>query len=208
MQVVRTKSAFIPPCQPTLRQEPPTGERWLHEVKFDGWRAQLHLAGDEAAILSKSGYDLTERFPEIESALVLMPVRAAIIDAEITACDVDGMPDFGALLRGDPDYICVWCFDLLSINDKDLRPLPYRERKARLESLVNRSGDDHIRYSEHFDNAASLLQACSRMKLEGVVSKRADSSYTSGPSKDWIKVKTAQWREANKDRGDLFDKRK
>jgi hypothetical protein len=56
------------------------------------------------------------------------------IRRELTACDADGMPDFGALLRGDPDYICVWCFDLLSINAKDLRSLPYLERKHRLEN--------------------------------------------------------------------------
>jgi bifunctional non-homologous end joining protein LigD len=136
-----------------------------------------------------------------------MPVRAAIIDAELTACDASGMPDFTALLR-KPDYICVWCFDLLSINDKDLRPLPYRERKARLESLVNRSGDDHIRYSEHFEDPEALLKACARMKLEGIVSKRADASYRSGPSKDWIKVKCPAWREENAWRGEFFTKRK
>jgi bifunctional non-homologous end joining protein LigD len=93
------RSAFIRPCLPTLRQEPPNGEHWLHEVKFDGWRVQLHLNGDKAVIYSKTGYDFTDRFPEIAAALVLMPVRAAIIDAELTACDAQGMPDFAAPAR-------------------------------------------------------------------------------------------------------------
>jgi bifunctional non-homologous end joining protein LigD len=112
------------------------------------------------------------------------------------------------LLRGDPDHICVWCFDLLSVNAIDLRPLPYRERKKRLESLVNRSGDNHICYSDHFEDPQVLLNACSRMKLEGIVSKRADSPYSSGASKDWIKVKCARWREENTWRLDYFSKNK
>ena len=203
-----SKSVFIPPCLPTLRKDPPTGERWPHEVKFDGWRVQLHLDGKDAAIFSKSGNDFTDRFPEMEAALVLMPASAAIIDAELTACDADGMPDFQALLSGKADNLCVWCFDLLSINGKDLRPLPYRERKARLQSLVERSGDDRILYSEHFADPGPLLKACARMKLEGIVSKRADSPYRSSPSKDWITVKCAEWREANKARGELSNNRR
>jgi bifunctional non-homologous end joining protein LigD len=205
---VRAKPQFIKPCLPTLRKEPPTGERWRHEVKFDGWRVQLHLEGDNAIIFSRNGNDFTARFPEIHLALILMPARAAIIDAELTACDANGMPDFSGLLSGDPDYLCVWCFDLLSINGKDVRSLPYFERKGRLESLVNRSGDDHIRYSEHFDQPQVLLKACSRMKLEGIVSKRTDASYHSGPSKDWIKVKCQKWREENEWRDEFFQKRK
>src|SRR6185436_4176740 len=102
----------------------------------------------------------------------------------------------------------MWCFDILSLNGKDLRPLPYRERKARLESLVRRSGGDRICYSEYFADPESLLKAFSRMKLEGIVSKRTDSPYASGSSKDWVKVKCTQWREANQWRGEFFDKRK
>ena len=204
---VRRKPTFIEPCLPTLQKEPPKRDGWLHEVKFDGWRVQLHLDGREARIFSKSGHDFTDRFPVIAAALVLMPLRAVVLDAELTACDADGMPDFRALLAGETSNLCVWCFDLLSINGEDLRPLPYRERKARLESLIRRSGDDRICYSEYFADPTLLLKACSRMKLEGIVSKRADAPYRSGPSKDWVKVKCAHWREANQWRAEFFSKK-
>jgi bifunctional non-homologous end joining protein LigD len=137
-----------------------------------------------------------------------MPAHAAIIDAELTACDAAGMPDFSALLRNDPDYICVLCFALLALNGKDMRPLPYLERKGRLESLVNRSGDDQIGYSEPFDKPDVLLKACSRMKLGGIVSQPTNASYHSDPSKDWIKLKCQKWRAENEWRGDFFNKSK
>jgi bifunctional non-homologous end joining protein LigD len=199
---------FIPPCLPLLKPEPPRGKGWLHEVKFDGWRVQLHKNGDQVRIYSKSGHNFAGRFPEIEAALLFFLGRAAIVDAELTACDTDGLPDFGALLRNDADCLCVWAFDLLAINDKDLRQLPLHERKARLQRLVQKYGDDRVRYSDAFDDPDILLDACTRMKLEGIVSKRADSPYRSGNSKDWIKVKCTEWKEMNAWRHEYFEKRR
>jgi bifunctional non-homologous end joining protein LigD len=123
---------FIPPCLPTMKREPPRGKGWLHEVKFDGWRLQLHKDPHDVWVYSKGGHDFRGRFPEIEAAFLFFPARSAIVDAELTACDENGLPDFAALLRNDADYLCVWAFDLLAINGKDLRPLPLDERKARL----------------------------------------------------------------------------
>ena len=199
---------FIRPCLPTLRKDPPAGDGWLHEVKFDGWRLQLHKIGKDVVVYSKQGHDFTHRFPEITRAFLRFPARTAIVDAELTACDGQGMPDFSALLSGQHNFLCVWAFDLLMINDKDLRQLPYVERKSRLEPLVKRGRNAHIRYSDHFDDAETLLQACTRMKLEGIVSKRRNAAYRSGASKDWIKVKCTHWREANQWRAQFFEKRK
>jgi bifunctional non-homologous end joining protein LigD len=73
---------------------------------------------------------------------------------------------------------------------------------------VQKCGDDRVRYSDTFDDPDILLDACTRMKLEGIVSKRADSQYRSGNSKDWIKVKCTEWKEMNAWRHEYFEKRR
>jgi bifunctional non-homologous end joining protein LigD len=203
------KSPFIQPSTPTLRARPPTGDRWLHEVKFDGFRVQLHRHGSDVTIYSKNGRDFTHRYTAIEQSLEHLPVKDAIIDGELVVCDTGGLPDFRALHAHSfqQDMLCVWAFDLLALNGKDLRELPLTARKAKLEVLLSRHDDPFLRFSHSFGDAEQLLAECSQRGLEGIVSKRGDAPYRSGKA-DWIKVKTAKWREANKDRGDLFDKRK
>ena len=193
---------------PTLKLFAPSGDAWTHEVKFDGWRVQIHKTEGVVRLYSKRGHDFTNRFPTIVGAVALIREGNVIIDGELTAFDNMGLPDFRALVAGEQLNLCVWCFDLLAIQKKDLRPLPYIERKARLDRIVGRVNDDRLRYSEQFDDPVSLMATCVDMKLEGIVSKRIDAPYRSGPSKDWIKVKTATWKETNEWRGEFFSKRK
>ena len=202
-----SKSAFIPPMLPRLAKQSPQVKGWLHEVKFDGWRLQLHKHVNDVRVFSKKGHDFTGRFPDIEVAFLFFPATSVIIDAELTACNEDGLPDFGALLRNDPSYLCIWAFDIMWFNGKDLRPLPLDERKAQLHRLVQYFGNDRVRYSDHFEDASALLAVCERMKLEGIVSKRKDSAYVSGTTKNWIKVKCPAWREDNAWRHEFFQKR-
>jgi bifunctional non-homologous end joining protein LigD len=200
-------SLYIVPSQPVLKSRPPTGERWIHEIKFDGWRAQLQKQGDNATILSKGGHDFTRRFAELRDSIRCLPVQSAIIDAEITACDRNGMPDFGALMAGAQHGLCAWCFDIMQIAGKDLRSRPLLERRIYLRHLLAKADDDFLRYSEEFDDAERLLATAARMGLEGIVSKLADQPYRSGKNPGWIKVKTAAWREANRDRWEMFERR-
>jgi bifunctional non-homologous end joining protein LigD len=200
------RSAFIVPSAPVLKQRPPKGPNWIHEVKFDGWRAQLHKDGDEVTIFSRNGRDLTRRFPAIRDSLIALPATSAIIDAEIVADDVDGKPNFTALMQGSYENICVWCFDLMALNWRDLTQRPLLERKVRLGNLLSKANDETLRYSDEFPDAEQLLAVANNMQLEGVVSKRRDQSYRSGPNPGWIKVKTAAWREANRDRCGMFEK--
>ena len=74
------KSLFIVPAQPALKAAPPKGDQWLHEVKFDGYRVQLHLTEGAVTIFSKNGADFTNRFPRIAAALTELPVKSAVID--------------------------------------------------------------------------------------------------------------------------------
>ena len=105
------RTAFIVPSAPVLKRAPPSGPEWLHEVKHDGWRAQLHRHDGGATILSKSGKDISGRFAVIGSALRSLP--PCVIDAEIVGCDADGIPDFRSLMAGNAHGCCAWCFDLL-----------------------------------------------------------------------------------------------
>ena len=89
------KVPFIKPMAPTLAKVPPAGPEWLHEVKFDGWRMQLHVEGDEVALLQQERDRLHERFRALKSTLVNIRANSAVIDCELVACDDTGMPSFG-----------------------------------------------------------------------------------------------------------------
>ena len=191
--------AFIPPSLPVVKPEPPAGDRWRHEVKFDGFRAQLHT-GREPIIYSKNGADFSARFRHLLPALEALP--PAVIDAELVACDPEDRPDFRALLGGSRD-LCLWAFDLLH-DGKDIRALPWSERRARLRAMLTEQGS--IRFSEDFGDPVALLKAAGEMHLEGIVSKRVDQPYRSGHRGGWIKVKLAAWREANRWRHEMFQR--
>ena len=196
---------FIPPANPIERSRPPKGPEWLHEVKWDGYRSQLIKDGDRVVVLSRNGKEFTGRFSGVWGALRDLPAKSAIIDAEIVACRDDGAPDFRALHSGNhsDDILCAWCFDLMELNGVDLRLLPLMARKMKLGTLLKRYDHGSLRYCEPFRDPEKLLRECSRRGLEGIVSTRKDAPYRSGRC-DWVKVKCAQWKEANWDRGDLF----
>ena len=99
---------FIAPSSPVLKSGPPSGGEWIHEVKFDGWRLQLHKDGDAVTLFGRRGSDLTKRFREVRDAVVALPCFAAIIDAEVVVCDSDGKPDFSALMARSTESLCCW----------------------------------------------------------------------------------------------------
>jgi bifunctional non-homologous end joining protein LigD len=101
---------------------------------------------------------------------------------------------------------CVYCFDLLELNSRDLREQPLVQRRAWLEALLKRAKCNVIGFSEAFPNANDWLAECGCLGLEGIVAKRRDASYRSGTRSDWIKVKTDEWRAANQWRAKLFEK--
>jgi bifunctional non-homologous end joining protein LigD len=122
---------YLPPATPTLRSAPPSGEQWLHEVKFDGWRIQLHKHGDSTAAFTKNGHHHSSRVGWMLEALARLPVRSLIIDGELVACDDAGVPHYCALHFHSRKYgLCAWAFDLLHHNGRDLREL--REDDPRL----------------------------------------------------------------------------
>ena len=181
-------AAFIPPCQPTVAKQPPSGPGWAHELKHDGYRLQIHVRDGRVRLYTMNGADWTKRYPQI----VRMASRirgAAIIDAEVVWLDQDGVPNFDLLHSRVNDQIATACaFDLLLLDDEDLRRKPYVERKAALRKLLRHGRG--IQYVEHAEGHGDrMFEAACSLGLEGIVSKRLTSVYKSGPSKAWIKVK-------------------
>ena len=191
---------------PKLKASPPTGEGWLYELKFDCYRVQLHKAGLSSAIYGRNGGDFTRRFPAVAAAVLGLPTKSCAIDGELIAAGRHGEPDVLALLHGRHVPTCVYCFDLLELNGRDLREQPLVYRRARLEALLKRAKCNLIRFSEAFPDANALLAECARLGLEGIVAKRRDAPYRSGTRSGWIKVKTSEWKVANQWRAKVFEK--
>ncbi|HOA48952.1 MAG TPA: DNA ligase D [Novosphingobium sp.] len=184
--------AFQPVQLATLVDSVPTGTGWLHETKYDGYRALLAIGGGEARVFTRSGLDWSDRFPAIAAAGAALDVDEALIDGEIVALGADGIPDFAALqdsIGGDQSALRYFAFDLLRQGGEDLRALPQIERKERLQ-LLAQGGPPPLHYAEHvLGSGAELLRALCGAQLEGVVSKRADAPYRAGRSRAWLKCK-------------------
>jgi bifunctional non-homologous end joining protein LigD len=186
--------AFIAPqlCKPVDR--PPAGGDWAHEIKFDGYRMQLRVAGGEVTFKTRKGLDWTTRFPELARAARVL--GDGIIDGEAVALDAEGAPDFAALQAalssGRTGALVFFAFDLLFEAGEDLRALPLTARKARLAAALQRADPDgrRIRFVEHFASGGeAVLKSACAMNLEGVVSKRLDAPYVSGRGETWTKAK-------------------
>jgi bifunctional non-homologous end joining protein LigD len=184
--------SFIEPQLCKLVARPPALAGWAHEVKFDGYRAQLRVERGQAVLRTRNGLDWTERFAAIAAAAKSLP--DCIIDGEVCALDRDHMPSFAALQAAlsanDSENLVFFAFDLLVEAKEDLRPLPLAERKRRLEALLEADPSARLRFVQHFESTADtvLLSAC-KMHLEGIVSKRLDAAYVSGRSGSWTKAK-------------------
>jgi bifunctional non-homologous end joining protein LigD len=140
-------------------------------------------------LFGRNGGDFTRRFPRIAAAVLGLPTRSCVIDGELIAAGRHGQPDFLALLHGRHVPTCVYCFDLLEHNGRDLREQPLVQRRARLQALLRRAKSDLLRFSASFPDANALLAECSRRGLEGIVAKRKDAPYRSGTRSGWVKVK-------------------
>jgi bifunctional non-homologous end joining protein LigD len=184
---------FIPPALATKIDKPPTGERWIHEIKFDGYRNQLHMANDDIKVFTRRGNDWTKRFRKIAADAYLINAKSAIIDGEVVVPAANGTTDFSVLqneLKGTSDKIVMVAFDLLYLNGQDIRKLPLMERKSILQKLIAKTT---IQFSESFelDGREMFKHAC-KTGLEGVVSKARDSRYPTDRTNDWVKVTCAQ----------------
>ncbi|TIX28292.1 RNA ligase family protein [Mesorhizobium sp.] len=183
--------AFIEPMKPTLVLAPPAGDGWTHEVKFDGYRSQLIIDATGTRIHSSSGADWSLKYKPLVEAAKSLDVTSAIIDGEIILTNDAGLPDFKALrsaITRRPQDLYLVAFDLLHLNGHDLRNMACQDRREILQGLMPAGG--RIQFSEALPgDAASIYALVDQAGLEGMVSKRTDSLYRSGPTQNWRKAK-------------------
>ena len=194
----------VQPMLAEVRDAPFTADGWLFELKYDGYRLVAGLTDGEAHLRTRNGRDVTRAFPEIARALRHLPYGHLVLDGEVVVHDERGLPSFQRLQRrarlsrpldvqtaaaGLP--ATYYIFDLLGLEDLDLRPVPLRERKALLRDLLPTTGP--LRFSDHIEvQGEAFFGEVRRMELEGIVAKRGDAGYVGGRSAHWLKIRADQ----------------
>ena len=178
------------PSIPTIGKAVPTGPDWLHEVKQDGYRLLVRRSGDVVQVITRGGYDWTARYPAIVAAALRLPAKHFVMDGEGIVEGEGGIGDFKLLHSRKHDRRCqLIAFDLVQLGALDLLSMPLEMRKDLLAELLDGLSAGIV-YSEHLDgDGVAVFAAACRMGLEGIVSKRRDLPYVSGPCKHWVKVK-------------------
>jgi bifunctional non-homologous end joining protein LigD len=183
----------------TLASSAPTGDEWIHELKFDGFRILARVENGAVELWSRNHKDWTERFPRVAQALAPLPVTAALVDGEVVVQLPDGRTSFQALQNlgaGTRGELLYYAFDLLHLDGVDLSGAPQEARKELLQTLIGTLPDGPVRFSDHVvgHGPEFLAQACGAL-VEGIISKRRTAPYRPGRSREWLKVKCLQEQE-------------
>lgn len=184
----------------TLVNEPPEGDEWLHEVKYDGYRILCFLTDGKARLMTRRGNDWTRRFSDIARAIEELSIKQAVFDGEVVVLTHKGLSDFQALqnvLSGiQGGTLTYHVFDIAYCQGYDLTATPLIERKEFLRSLLEELEGTLVRFGDHIRGQGGIVyeQAC-RHGLEGIISKRADSGYVQKRSHSWVKVKCLKRQE-------------
>lgn len=181
---------FIEPLLAT-EAAPPRGDKWIFEVKYDGYRFQLHMQNGQPRFFTRRGHDWTDRVRTLVGNTIHLNTYHCIIDGEVVVPLENGGTDFGALeselKQSGSDRIAFYAFDLVYLDGLDLRRCQLVDRKEALRLLLQDVPYPFV-YSDHLEGDGPTIwrQAC-KMELEGIVSKRRDAPYTSGRNSYWIK---------------------
>jgi bifunctional non-homologous end joining protein LigD len=177
----------------TLVDKVPVGEEWLHEIKFDGYRALCRIEGRRVNFFTREGKDWTDRFGKLATAAAHLPVDRAFFDGEVVVVEKGGATNFQslqeALGKNETERLTYFVFDLIHLDGYDLTRTPLLARKEILARILAKA-PDAIRFSDHIVSRGEALyrEAC-RLGLEGVISKRKDAPYRPGRSSAWVKTK-------------------
>ena len=179
----------------TLVKTAPSGDDWLHEIKFDGYRMGCEISPRGARLTSRNGQDYTGALSEIITAAGTLKVKDALIDGEVVVLLEDGRASFQALQQalsktGSRAGLVYYAFDLLSLNGASLLSLPLEARKNQLKKLLATSRTRRIRYADHIiGHGPEFFEEATRLGVEGIVSKRRDGVYQPGRRAGWLKIK-------------------
>jgi bifunctional non-homologous end joining protein LigD len=185
----------------TLVKAPPSGDEWVHEIKYDGYRIGCRVRGGRVTLITRNGNDWTAAFPEIVDDVGGLGLRDALLDGEVAVVLPDGRTSFQALQRAasgeaSRHTLVYFVFDLLRLEGERIAALPLEERKSRLKALTSQNTTGRIRYSEdvHGSGARFFTHACGA-GLEGIISKRRDLPYQPGRHGGWLKTKCIKRQE-------------
>lgn len=190
---------FRPPQLATLSSEVPEGDDWVFEMKYDGYRCQAAIAGDQVRLFTRNGKDWTDQFATIVPPLSRITKGTALIDGELCAFDSKGRTDFSTLKQrlSDGGPLTFFAFDLIEENGEDTAKLKLTERKRRLVALLGSiDASSLVQLSTHVTgNGQKVLDALCRENHEGIIAKQADAPYRSDRNRNWLKIKCARRQE-------------
>jgi DNA ligase D-like protein (predicted ligase) len=187
----------------TLTDRRDFGEEWLLERKLDGERCIARKNRSEVRLESRTARSLSATYPEVRAAVAAQPSRQLLLDGELVAFDAK-QTSFSRLQQrlgvAEPssqlvaEYPVVYCvFDLLEVDGEDITSEPLLARRARLASVIRPSPTLQLTEAWRGDSRRRFADAC-RSGWEGLIAKRADSPYTAGRSRNWLKLKCA-WEQ-------------
>jgi len=189
MRLKRIPAGFIVPAQPVVASKPPSGPDWVHEIKHDGYRMIVRRDGPTVRLYSRNAYDWTRRLPTIALTAERIKAKSFTIDGKAVVLRPDGLSQFEDLRRMDAAHKAIlYAFDLIEHDGEDMRDLPFLDRKAALARLL-RDIDAGILLNQHVaEDGPTVFEHACRLGAEGIVSKKVDGTYRSGPCRVWIKV--------------------
>ena len=193
---------LLQPQLATLAESPPTGDGWIYELKFDGYRLLTRIDGDHVQCFTRNGHDWTAKMPALVAAINTLGLGSAWVDGEITVPDASGIPDFGLLQNAfeKTDSVAAsmvyYLFDLPFYAGHDLRGVALLERRTLLKHIMENTQSPQLRFSDTFEAAPrDLIASACKLGFEGLIAKRSDAGYSAGRSTDWIKLKCGQRQE-------------
>ena len=174
-------------------KEPFDNPDYVFELKHDGFRALAYIQNGECKLISRNLNNLS--FNSLKKSLAKLPVKNVIIDGEIVILDDRGVSQFNQLLNRKAEPI-LYAFDLLWLDDDDLRRLPLIVRKKRLHDLIRSSDGGRILYAQHVEGEGKRVfeEICAR-DLEGIVAKRKRGIYKHDGN-GWLKIKNRSYSQA------------
>lgn len=188
----------IHPALATLVDSPPSGKNWLHEIKFDGYRLLCFKKNGKTKLITRNNLDWTSKFKNIATEINKLPIDNFVLDGEVVVLDEKQHSNFqllqNSIKQGSKDFI-YYVFDILYLDKNNLQNLSLIERKKILNQIIT-SEIGTLRYSNHIigDGKEIYHKSC-ELGLEGIVSKKTDSTYQQRRSKDWLKIKCLKRQE-------------
>jgi bifunctional non-homologous end joining protein LigD len=190
------RSVSFEPCLPRPSKEPPTGTGWIHEIKHDGFRIIAQKEGERVRLITRNGYDFTDRYGLIVDAIRSLPAKSCVIDGEAIVVDQDGLSVFELLRYRRQDHAATLCaFDLIEVDGNDLRRHPIEDRKWQLAQL--------LRQRHHASHSMRLTTATGRSSIATLALLAAKASCLSGAAASIARVAPtyAEDQESGRSRG-------